>query len=166
VLLLWSGRVLIIKATISRARWHSVFPKYRKKMLMISTQMNSLKKIRMDNVCFKNRTNVYVSAIVPTQDDPSTPSLTARVLFLGTLWNMVLAAANSIFMFRTNPFSIPSTVATLLCYPMGIMMARYLPTKMCKIGSYEFTLNPGPFSIKEHVLISIIASSGGMRLEI
>jgi hypothetical protein len=64
-------------------------------------------------------------------------------------------------MFRTNPFAIPATVATLLAYPMGIMMARILPSKLYKIGSLSFSLNPGPFSIKEHVLITIIAASGG-----
>jgi hypothetical protein len=102
-----------------------------------------------------------VSAIVPSTDDPSTPSLSFRVLILGTLWNVLLASVNSIFMFRTNPFAIPSTVATLLSYPMGIMMARTLPSKSYNIGSFSFTLNPGPFSIKEHVLITIIAASGG-----
>jgi hypothetical protein len=80
---------------------------------------------------------------------------------LGTLWNILLATANSIFQFRTNTFSIPSTVATLLAYPMGIMMARSLPNKSYNWGPYSFSFNPGPFSIKEHVLISIIASAGG-----
>jgi uncharacterized oligopeptide transporter (OPT) family protein len=104
---------------------------------------------------------VYVSAIVPTTDDPSTPSLSFRVLILGTLWNILLASANSIFQFRTNKFAIPSTVATLLTYPMGIMMTRSLPSRIYNLGPYAFSLNPGPFSIKEHVLISIIASAGG-----
>ena len=103
-----------------------------------------------------------MSAIVPSTDDPSTPSLSFRVLILGTLWNVLLASANSIFMFRTNSFAIPSTVATLLSYPMGIMMARTLPTRSYQWGPYSFSLNPGAFSIKEHVLISIIASAGGM----
>ena len=107
---------------------------------------------------------MYVSAIVPTTDDPSTPSLSFRVLILGTLWNILLATINSIFMFRTNPFAIPSTVATLLSYPMGIIMATVLPSKEFRIGTYAFSLNPGPFSIKEHVLITIIAAAGGIFL--
>jgi uncharacterized oligopeptide transporter (OPT) family protein len=103
-----------------------------------------------------------VSAIVPTTDDPSMPSLTFRVIVLGTLWNILLAVSSTIFNFRTNVISIPSNVATFLSYPMGILMARALPNKVLKFGSYQFSLNPGPFSIKEHVLIYIIASAGGI----
>ena len=107
---------------------------------------------------------VYVSAIVPQTDDPSTPSLSFRVLVLGTLWNVFLAAANSVFMFRTTQLYIPSAVATLLAYPMGILMARVVTRRRFTFFGRSWTMNPGPFSIKEHVLISIIASAGGMSL--
>jgi hypothetical protein len=50
----------------------------------------------------------YVAGIVPTTDDPSTPSLTFRVLFLGILWNVLFGCVNSVFHFRTNAFSLPS----------------------------------------------------------
>lgn len=99
---------------------------------------------------------------MPTTDDPSTPSLTFRVIVLGTMWNIVLAVTSTIFGFRTNAISIPSDVATFLSYPMGILMARVLPDAQFKLGSYSISLNPGPFSIKEHVLIYIIASAGSM----
>jgi hypothetical protein len=102
-----------------------------------------------------------VDSVVSTTDDPSLPSFSFRVLLLGTLWNVLLATANSIFMFRTNPFGVPSTVATLLSYPMAIFLAKILPTNVFSFGGYKFSLNPGPFSVKEHVLIYIIASSGG-----
>lgn len=39
-------------------------------------------------------------------------------------------------------------------------MARTLPTKKIRVGSREFSLNPGPFNMKEHVLISIFANAG------
>ncbi|MCD7445784.1 oligopeptide transporter 4 [Datura stramonium] len=39
-------------------------------------------------------------------------------------------------------------------------MAKVLPTRKFKIGSWEFSLNPGPFNMKEHVLISIFANCG------
>ena len=81
-------------------------------------------------------------------------------MVLGTLWNILLAVSSTIFGFRTNPFSVTSAVATLLSYPMGILMARTIPDVVCKLGPYKFSLNPGSFSIKEHVLIYIIASAG------
>ena len=102
----------------------------------------------------------YIGDLAPETDDPSTPSLTFRVLFLGILWNIFLGCTNSIFHFRTQPITIPGSVATLLSYPMAILMARAIPSYVINTFGYQWSLNPGPFSIKEHVLIYIIASSG------
>jgi hypothetical protein len=42
-------------------------------------------------------------------------------------------------------------------------MAKTLPTTKFRVpgfGGREFSLNPGPFNVKEHVLISIFANVG------
>jgi uncharacterized oligopeptide transporter (OPT) family protein len=100
----------------------------------------------------------YISNIVPEYDDPCTLTITFRSLFLGTLFNILLATCNSILAFRTSPFVIPSSVAVLLSYPFAIFLSKCIP-KSFRLFSIE--LNPGPFTIKEHVIISIIASAGG-----
>nr|KAJ3422003.1 hypothetical protein HK105_001565 [Polyrhizophydium stewartii] len=94
----------------------------------------------------------YTSAIVPQADDPDMSSFTVRAFVLGTIWAVMLAFANTVFSFRTNSFIVPSSAATLLSYPMGVFLARVLPSGI---------LNPGPFTIKEHVLIYVMAASGG-----
>jgi hypothetical protein len=38
-------------------------------------------------------------------------------------------------------------------------MAKRLPTRSWKIFGREFTLNPGPFNQKEHILITIVAGT-------
>ena len=43
---------------------------------------------------------------------------------------------------------------------MGVFMAKILPTRKFKTFGWEWSFNPGPFSLKEHVLISIMGSSG------
>jgi hypothetical protein len=44
--------------------------------------------------------------------------------------------------------------------PVGHFMARVLPkTKLSAFGR-EWTMNPGPFNVKEHVLICIFANAG------
>jgi hypothetical protein len=48
-------------------------------------------------------------------------------------------------------------VPLLLTYPICKAWARYLPN----ISLFGFSLNPGPFTIKEHVIITIMASVGG-----
>ncbi|KAJ3310946.1 hypothetical protein HDV04_004552 [Boothiomyces sp. JEL0838] len=97
--------------------------------------------------------NPWTASVVPTTDDPNTLALTFRVLFFGVLWCVCLGFINTLFSFRKNPFRVPPTVVTLLSYPMGVFMEVVLP---------ENTIfNPGPFTIKEHVLIVLMAVAGG-----
>lgn len=91
-------------------------------------------------------------AITPQTDDPSMPAFTFRSLLIGSIWAVFLSGANILFSFRTNWFTVPSGLAQLLAHPMGVFLARILPSGI---------LNPGPFTAKEHVLIYVIASSAG-----
>lgn len=99
-------------------------------------------------------------SIIPTSDNPDAPALTIRVIILGTFWCIVLGLSNSILAFRTNTFEIPTFVATLISYPLGILLHKTLPQKKVHILGLGIDLNPGPFGIKEHVLITIIAGGG------
>lgn len=106
-----------------------------------------------DDLIGKIADEVTVS-ITPQTDDPNTLAITFRSIFLGCIWAIFLASMNTLFSFRTNPFSVPTGVVQLLAYPMGIFMAKLLPTSIK-------WLNPGPFTIKEHVIIYLLAGSGG-----
>ncbi|KAJ3028853.1 UNVERIFIED_CONTAM: hypothetical protein HDU68_000726, partial [Siphonaria sp. JEL0065] len=90
-----------------------------------------------------------IDFIVPQTDDPNTPAFTFRSIFIGTIWCVLLSFANTALSFRTNAFSVGANIALILSYPMGLFLAAILPSGF---------LNPGPFSLKEHVLIYIIAS--------
>lgn len=46
---------------------------------------------------------------------------------------------------------------SILGYAGGKLLAATLPIRSWKLGGYEFSLNPGPFNIKEHALIYILA---------
>jgi hypothetical protein len=43
-------------------------------------------------------------------------------------------------------------------------MARWLPTRKFVLFRYTFTLNPGPFNQKEHMLITVMANIGVQTL--
>ncbi|KNE72008.1 OPT family small oligopeptide transporter [Allomyces macrogynus ATCC 38327] len=102
-----------------------------------------------------------ISGMIPQKDDPSTPSLTWRVWFLGLMFCCILSAANQMFYYRTNSFIISAYVAVLLSYPLGVALARVVPRVHVPCGPLgSFNLNPGPFSVKEHVLIGIFGSTG------
>ncbi|XP_027150117.1 oligopeptide transporter 2-like [Coffea eugenioides] len=104
-----------------------------------------------------------VRLTVPTHDDPSIPVWTFRMWFLGILSCGLLAFLNTFFGYRTEPLIITMISAQVATLPVGKFMAKVLPEKKFKIpgfGSREFSLNPGPFNIKEHALISIFANTG------
>ncbi|CAF3606193.1 unnamed protein product [Rotaria sordida] len=109
-----------------------------------------------------------VAANVSNRDDPTLPCLTFRSCTLGLLFTCILAFVNQFFSFRTTPILLGMIVPQLLSYPMGKAMASLLPyrTVMLFGGRWKFSLNPGPFSIKEHCIISTMASTASVSLQI
>jgi OPT family oligopeptide transporter len=103
-----------------------------------------------------------VRLTVPITDDPKLPCLTFRTWFLGTISCALLAFLNQFFGYRQNALYISSVSAQIVVLPMGKLMAAYLPTRTIRIPGtkWSFSLNPGPFNLKEHVLITIFANSG------
>lgn len=103
-----------------------------------------------------------VRLTVPITDDPSEPALTFRTWILGIASCALLAFVNKFFGYRQNQLSVGSVSVQIVTLPIGKLMASTLPTTPIKVPftKWSFTLNPGPFSIKEHALITIFASCG------
>ncbi|KAM3749049.1 hypothetical protein ACB098_05G153700 [Castanea mollissima] len=103
-----------------------------------------------------------VRLTVPITDDPTLPCLTFRTWFLGITSCAVLAFLNQFFGYCQNALYISSVSAQIVVLPIGRIMAAYLPNKVIHIlgTKWFFSLNLGPFNLKEHVLITIFANSG------
>ncbi|XP_059460568.1 oligopeptide transporter 4-like [Corylus avellana] len=104
-----------------------------------------------------------VRLTVPTTDDTSLPVWTFRMWFLGVLSCALLSFLNQFFSYRRQPLVITQITVQVATLPIGRLMASILPTTKFRIpgfGSRHFSLNPGPFNMKEHVLISIFANAG------
>ncbi|KAJ1022373.1 hypothetical protein NDA13_005282 [Ustilago tritici] len=99
-----------------------------------------------------------VRAAVSNVDDPSMPVMTFRTWVLGMLFTIVIPGVNQLLSYRYPTVTITSFVAQLLAYPMGCFMARLLPTKVFKTPFGSFTLNPGPFNVKEHTVITVMSN--------
>ncbi|KAL8153905.1 hypothetical protein V2J09_011665 [Rumex salicifolius] len=100
---------------------------------------------------------------VPTGDDPSLPVWTFRMWFIGILSCVALSFVDTFFNYRQENVTVSMITVQVVALPLGKFMARVLPTTKYRIpgfGSREFSLNPGPFNVKEHVLISIFANAG------
>ncbi|CAN8230410.1 unnamed protein product [Cochlearia groenlandica] len=103
-----------------------------------------------------------VRLTVPITDEPTKPVLTFRTLSLGLVSCVALAFVNNFFGYRSNPLKVSSVVAQIVTLPLGKLMATTLPVKKFRLPgtNWSGSLNPGPFNMKEHVLITIFASAG------
>ncbi|KND86552.1 Sexual differentiation process protein isp4 [Tolypocladium ophioglossoides CBS 100239] len=100
-----------------------------------------------------------VRAVVDTHDDPALPVGTFRVFLMGTLFAVAGTAMQQFFSLRMPSISISTYVVQLLTMPLGVFLARVLPAREFALpGGRGFTLNPGPFSQKEHLLIAMMAN--------
>lgn len=102
-----------------------------------------------------------VEITVPKTDDPTLPAVTFRMWVLGLSSCIVLSFVNQFFWYRKMPLSITAISAMIAVVPLGHLMAKTLPHRVFFENTrLEFSMNPGPFNMKEHVLITIFANSG------
>ncbi|WCJ18173.1 oligopeptide transporter 4 [Euphorbia peplus] len=104
-----------------------------------------------------------VRLTVANTDDPTLPIWTFRMWFLGLFSCCLLSFLNQFFSYRTEPLVITQITVQVATLPIGHFLAAVLPSTKFRIpgfGSKVFSLNPGPFNMKEHVLISIFANAG------
>ncbi|KAL5190325.1 Oligopeptide transporter 2 [Glycine soja] len=101
-----------------------------------------------------------VRLVVSNEDDPRQPVWTFRMWFLGIVAVILLSFLNTFFGYRKQPLLVTMISVQVATLPIGRFMARVLPPTKFRIRGRDFSLNPGPFNIKEHVLISIFANAG------
>ncbi|TFY75549.1 hypothetical protein EWM64_g8464 [Hericium alpestre] len=103
-----------------------------------------------------------VRASVSNIDDPEMPAMTIRMWVVGLLLCMTGSAMNVFFNFRSPAPSVVPLMLLLVAHPIGKFAAFSLPITVYRLprflGSYEFSFNPGPWNIKEHVLVFIMAN--------
>ncbi|KAH0838829.1 OPT oligopeptide transporter protein-domain-containing protein [Lanmaoa asiatica] len=92
-----------------------------------------------------------VRSAVANTDDPSIPVMTLRTWVLGLAWSVIISGVNQFLFFRYPSVPVVTVVAQLISYPLGSLWGSCMPRKRI----FGISLNPGPFSIKEHVLITV-----------
>ncbi|CEJ91212.1 Putative Oligopeptide transporter OPT-like protein [[Torrubiella] hemipterigena] len=98
------------------------------------------------------------SSVPPT--DVDMPVNTIRSWTLGVILCTIVAACNILLQLRATPISITSTVVQLISYPMGVAWAKYFPAWRFTIFGKTLELNPGPFNVKEHTIITLMTAAG------
>jgi OPT family oligopeptide transporter len=121
-----------------------------------------------------------VRASVSNIDDPDMPAMTIRMWFVGltlctistyvvffssvpiSLILLLVRAMNVFFNLRAPAPLVVPLALLLVSHPFGKLLAFTLPITPYRFprffGSVEISLNPGPWNIKEHALVFIMAN--------
>ncbi|KIO27769.1 hypothetical protein M407DRAFT_22948 [Tulasnella calospora MUT 4182] len=107
-----------------------------------------------------------VRASVSNTDDPDMPTLTFRMWSIGIILCFFRAGFNFFFYLRWPSPWISDILVVIVAYPLGKTLDRFLPIHSWNIpscfpvvGGRPFSLNPGPFNIKEHALIFMMSGA-------
>ncbi|KAJ7488401.1 OPT-domain-containing protein [Mycena latifolia] len=100
-----------------------------------------------------------VRAVVDNHDDPSVSGATFRTLVIGTIFVGAGGFINQFFSIRFPAITVYPNVAQVLAFPAAKLM-ELLPTRQFTTFGRTWSLNPGKFNPKEHMLITIMANVG------
>lgn len=71
---------------------------------------------------------------------------------------VVGASMNTLFSLRNPSIGLGALIAQIIAWPLGHGWAKVMPTKQFTTLGLKWSLNPGPFNIKEHSIIVVMAS--------
>ena len=91
--------------------------------------------------------------------DEDLPANTIRAWVLGFILVTIASGLNSLFSLRAPALTVTSIVVQLVAYPLGVGWAKIMPNKTFRTFGLEWSFNPGPFNLKEHGLIVIMANA-------
>lgn len=102
-------------------------------------------------------TSEYVEAAVRAEDGEE-PANTLRAWVLGFFFVTIASGVNMLLSMRSPAITIPVVAILLLVYPLGCFWVRVVPEWSFKTFGVVWSLNPGPFNIKEHTVVTLMAS--------
>ena len=83
---------------------------------------------------------------------------TVRAWVLGILLTTIASGLNALFALRQPALTITSLTVQLVAYPLGVGWYYAMPKRRFYLFGRSFTLNNGPFNMKEHTIIVIMAN--------
>lgn len=83
---------------------------------------------------------------------------TVRAWVLGLVFVTIGSGLNMFLSMRSPAINFPAIVVLLIVYPIGCLWAKVMPMRVFETFGVRWTLNTGPFTIKEHVVITLMAN--------
>jgi len=91
--------------------------------------------------------------------DEELPANTIRAWVIGLLLTTIASGLNSLFSLRAPSLTVTTFVVQMVAYPLGVGWAKVMPSRVFHTFGVKWCLNPGPFNLKEHGVIVIMANA-------
>ncbi|KAL8283601.1 hypothetical protein RQP46_005396 [Phenoliferia psychrophenolica] len=117
-----------------------------------------VEELQLEAALFDDSPYLEVRAVVDGTDDVTMPVNTFRSWVIGMLFVTLGTGINVFFYARFPLIQVNTYCAQVVAYPIGKLMEYTLPTKKFKTFGHEWSLNPGPFNMKEHMLATVMAN--------
>ncbi|KAJ7700279.1 OPT oligopeptide transporter [Mycena olivaceomarginata] len=137
--------------TASKSRSTSSIEKTMETEKVAITEVDSEEDV--DIGVIENAEDVAIQ-IISTYDDPTLPSITFRSIFLGVGLSAFSSVLATIYTFKPQNASVSQLFCLIIAYVLGTAMHSVIPSH----GIWRY-LNPGPFNLKEHTVITIMSGT-------
>ncbi|OAQ59886.1 OPT oligopeptide transporter [Pochonia chlamydosporia 170] len=113
--------------------------------------------VHADHLLSEDSPYEEVRAAVRNTDNDEVAN-TVRAWVLGMIFVTVGSGLNMFLSMRSPAINFPAIVVQLLVYPLGCLWAKVVPTRVFNTFGLRWTFNTGPFTIKEHVVITLMSN--------
>ncbi|RWV88355.1 hypothetical protein GW17_00049566 [Ensete ventricosum] len=102
-----------------------------------------------------------VRLTVPPTDDKTLQALTFRTWAIGIPICAIASVFSALSDFRQQILYLSPICINIIVLILGKLMANSFPNKVVRVPctKWGFSLNPGPFNLKEHVVTNMLANS-------
>lgn len=139
-------------------KWDPNLPQEEIDRLDDAIKTGDVEKItKIENTFAEDSPYQEVRAAVRNTDDGSIAN-TVRAWILGMIFVTLGSGLNMFLSMRSPAINFPAIVVQLIVYPIGCLWARVIPMKVFNTFGVKWTFNTGPFTIKEHVVITLMSS--------
>ncbi|THC93217.1 hypothetical protein EYZ11_007299 [Aspergillus tanneri] len=140
---------------INARRWDPNLPQENIDAIEASKSEDQEKAAEVDKPVLDDSPYESVRAAVRNTDNGEVAN-TVRAWVLGMIFVTLGSGLNMFLSMRNPAISFPAIVVQLLVYPFGCLWARVMPTRVFHTCGVRWTLNTGPFTIKEHTVITCV----------
>ncbi|RYP71809.1 hypothetical protein DL769_004615 [Monosporascus sp. CRB-8-3] len=139
-------------------RWDPNLPKDKIDVLKNALEVGDPKKISQADLLFTEDSPYEEVRAAVRNVDGGEVANTVRAWALGLIFVTIGGGLNMFLSMRSPAINFPAIVVLLIVYPIGCLWAKVMPMRIFETFGVKWTLNTGPFTIKEHVVITLMAN--------